>query len=63
MKKNIFPRFLVFTLMLLASSVFVWGQTEISFDISKGNVRLTDATYSGYNSGGAKLSGTHNPGN
>lgn len=63
MKKNIFPRFLVFTLMFLASSVFVWGQTEISFDISKGNVRLTDATYSGYNSGGTKLSGTHNPGN
>ena len=63
MKKNIFPRFLVFTLMFLASSVFVWGQTEISFDISRGNVRLTDATYSGYNSEGTKLSGAHNPGN
>lgn len=60
MKKMIYPRFLVITFLLLVSCVWAWGQTTITFDISKGNVRLTDATYRGKDSEGNTVSGAHN---
>lgn len=63
MMKIIFPRCLLLTFVLVISSVWSWGQTEVSFDISKGNVKFTDATYTGYNSAGTMLSGEHNPEN
>lgn len=63
MKRNIFSRLILLVLMLIASSACAWGQSEISFDISKGNVILTDATYTGYSSAGTKQSGTHHPAN
>ena len=63
MKKMIYPRFLVITFLFLVSSVWAWGQTTITFDISKDNVRLTDTSYSGKNSSGNAVSGTHNPQN
>ena len=60
MKKMIYPRFLVITFLFLVSSVWAWGQTSITFDISKGNVRLTDDTYSGTDIDGNVVTGLHN---
>jgi len=63
MKKMIYQRFLVITFLFLVSSVWAWGQTTITFDVSKDNVRLTDAAYTGKDSEGSIVSGTHNPQN
>ena len=48
MKKIILPRLAILILFIITSSTSVWGQTEIHFDITKGDVRLTDAECSGW---------------
>ena len=63
MKETISKRFLILIFLFITSNILVYGQTQIVFDISKGNVRLTDATYSGKNSSGTAISGSHDTNN
>ena len=63
MKRNLLQKYLILILLLIIGTTSVWGQTEITFDISKSSVLLTDTNYSGKNSNGETVSGDHNPAN
>ncbi len=47
MKRIILQKYLILILLFITCATSIWGQTEITFDISKGNVTFTDATYKG----------------
>lgn len=64
MKKDILLKFIILISLLITSSVFVWGQTEIHFDISKGDVRFTDTECTGWDiSSNTIKTYTHNKSN
>lgn len=63
MKRIILQKYLILILLFIIGPASVWGQTEITFDISKGNVLFSDTNYSGKNSNGKTVSGEHNPAN
>ena len=63
MKRIILQKYLILILLFITGPASVWGQTEITFDISKDYVLFSDTKYSGKNSAGITVSGEHNPAN
>ena len=64
MKRIILQKYLILILLFITGPASVWGQTEITFDISKGNVTFTDDTYTGVKIGETTATtGTHNANN
>jgi len=63
MKRILSHKYLILILLFITCTTSVWGQAEIVFDISKGSVTFSDTDYSGKNSNGETVSGTHNPAN
>lgn len=48
MKKITLGKFFISIFLFIITSPSVWGQTEIHFDISKGDVRFTDTDCTGW---------------
>ena len=64
MKRILLHKYLILILLFVTGTTSVWGQTEITFDISKGNVTFTDATYKGVKINESQVTtGTHNANN
>ena len=63
MKRILSHKYLILILLFITCTTSVWGQAEIVFDISKGSVTFSDTDYSGKNSNGETVSGTHNSAN
>ena len=64
MKRILLHKYLILILLFITGTASVWGQTEITFDISKGDVTFTDATYKGVKINESQVTtGTHNANN
>ena len=64
MKRIILQKYLILVLLFITGSASVWGQTVITFDISKGCVTFTDDTYSGVKINETEVTtGVHNANN
>lgn len=64
MKRILLHKYLILILLFVTGTTSVWGQTEITFDISKGDVTFTDATYKGVKINESQVTtGTHNANN
>lgn len=64
MKRILLHKYLILILLFITGTTSAWGQTEITFDISKGNVTFTDATYKGVKINESQVTtGTHNANN